>query len=732
MRICTIVARNYLAYARVLAESFLAQDPVGECVVLVIDDIARKINDRHEPFRVVRPDELGIERFEGMAAMYDVTELATAAKPWLLEHLLAQGEGAPVAYFDPDICFYAPVDEIEHLAREHELVLTPHITAPLPDDGRQPDELALLASGTYNLGFVAMAPGARTQELLEWWQKRLRYDCVIDHALGYFVDQRWFDLVPNTFAGTAVLRDPGMNVAYWNLHERTVTRDPDGTWLVNGVPLRFFHFSGFNPDQPNLLSKHQTRTRLGEFPELARLCTEFSGDVRARRREDEDGVPYAWGALGDGRTWDRRLRRLYRVGEREGAFRLSPFEPAGAQEFFDWLNESALEAATPQSVSSSPTENVTDEMHLGVPADGLFPERFVPGEMHGLIEAEHLARYHWASACVSGLRVLDAGCGNGYGSLLLLEAGATTVTGIDIAQEAIEAARKRAVSGVQFVLGDISDLPFEDDSFDVAVCFEAIEHVHDQPRTLDELHRVLVPAGLLIISSPNRGVYQEGNPHHTHEYTPDELRAALEDRFANVRLRRQQAWLLSMVCDDETLGETDPARPLGVEVRKVAAAPGRETFTLALASAAQLPDDPAVAIVTDVGELDAWRSRVRSAEAHLERARRLTVEATAGYESAHASYTSAHAAYIAIHTAYENALTALEVSRQEQARSEERLKATSLIAEELTSRDASLAAELSTLRVSLATLRTSRSWRVTAPLRAAGRACRNVRTRGST
>jgi glycosyltransferase involved in cell wall biosynthesis len=351
MRICTIVARNYLAYARVLAESFLAQDPDGECVVLLIDDVRAQVDDAKEPFRVLRPSELDIDRFEGMAAMYDVTELATAVKPWLLQHLLANGDGAPIAYFDPDICFYAPIDEIQPLATEHELVLIPHITAPLPDDGEQPGELDLLASGMYNLGFVAMGASARTNELLKWWQERLRYSCVIDHALGYFVDQRWFDLVANTFAGTAVLRDPGMNVAYWNLHERTIERDVDQTWLANGRPLRFFHFSGFDPDEPHLLSKHQTRTRLSDHPNLARLCAEFSQEVRAHRDPNESGVPYAWDRLGDGRRWDRRLRRLYREGEQDNAFRLSPFDPEGAQEFFDWLNETPVKVATPIPVS---------------------------------------------------------------------------------------------------------------------------------------------------------------------------------------------------------------------------------------------------------------------------------------------------------------------------------------------------------------------------------------------
>ena len=174
---------------------------------------------------------------------------------------------------------------------------------------------------------------------------------MIDHALGYFVDQRWFDLVPSIFDRTSVLRDPGANVAYWNLHERTLSRSPDGSWLVNGTPLRFFHFSGFDPDNPQLLSRHQTRTRLSERPELAQLCEGYALDVRADRRAGDEVGTYAWGTLGDGRQLSRRLRRLYREGERESAFNRSPFEADGADEFLAWLNEPAPGDPAPLPVS---------------------------------------------------------------------------------------------------------------------------------------------------------------------------------------------------------------------------------------------------------------------------------------------------------------------------------------------------------------------------------------------
>ena len=98
-----------------------------------------------------------------MATMYDVMELATALKPFLLRHLL--DEGAPSAtYLDPDIEVLAPLDDIAEAAERDGIVLTPHRLTPAPDDGLQPDEQVYAQCGTYNLGFVAVGPGARNDK----------------------------------------------------------------------------------------------------------------------------------------------------------------------------------------------------------------------------------------------------------------------------------------------------------------------------------------------------------------------------------------------------------------------------------------------------------------------------------------------------------------------------------------------------------------------------------------
>lgn len=251
-------------------------------------------------------------------------------------------------------------------------------------------------------------------------------------------------------------------------------------------------------------------------------------------------------------------------------------------------------------------------------------ERFVP-ELHegAMIEAEHETRYRWATPLAKGRDVLDAGCGVGWGSCLLAAAGASSVTGVDIHPQALENARERADGAAEFVQGDLAALPFDDDRFDVVVCFEAIEHVPDPERALDELRRVLRPDGLLLISSPNRGVYPAGNPHHLHEYTASELEASLRARFANVALHRQQTHVGSLIVGDDGFGVADAGVTLDADVRKVVGgAPGEELYTVAIAGDAELPPMPGVSVLTApvdvkgfIETLSTWKQRALLADA---------------------------------------------------------------------------------------------------------------------
>ncbi|HYZ06637.1 MAG TPA: glycosyltransferase, partial [Rubrobacter sp.] len=340
MNICTIIAKNYVAHARVLAESFLEHHPEETCYVLVIDDTEGYIDAASEPFELVRPAQLDIDDYEHMAAIYDVLELSTAVKPWLLRHLLDGRGMEQVAYLDPDIRVYDRLDEIERLTGEHGLVLIPHITSPLPRDGKRPSEADILISGTYNLGFISLEHGSATDGLLDWWCERLKTDCVVAPDTGYFVDQRWMDFVHGVMPDFFVLRDPSYNVAYWNLHGRELTYHK-GRYFVDGRPLRFFHFSGFDPDHRKRLSKHQTRIEIRRGSALARACNAYADELLAHGYKRAKNWPYSYGVLPNGVRLDSGMHRLYRKGEEEGAPRQSIFTPEGADRFVAWLNEPA-------------------------------------------------------------------------------------------------------------------------------------------------------------------------------------------------------------------------------------------------------------------------------------------------------------------------------------------------------------------------------------------------------
>ena len=170
MRFCTVVARNYLAYARVLGQSLRDVGDDLHLSVLVLDDVNREVDDTAEPFDVLRPSDLDISpgQFHHMAVIYDLLELATAVKPWLLHRVLADDEVA--CYLDPDIQVFGSMDPVEALAKRHSIVLTPHSTTPLPRDGLIPSEQTIRLAGVFNLGFIAVSRDAGS--FLSWWSER--------------------------------------------------------------------------------------------------------------------------------------------------------------------------------------------------------------------------------------------------------------------------------------------------------------------------------------------------------------------------------------------------------------------------------------------------------------------------------------------------------------------------------------------------------------------------------
>ena len=148
---------------------------------------------------------------------------------------------------------------------------------------------------------------------------------------------------------------------------------------------------------------------------------------------------------------------------------------------------------------------------------------------------EHTARYIFALPFVENKNVLDIACGTGYG-LSFLKGEAQSVTGVDVDFQAVKEARKECGERSSVLLGDGTQLPFADESFDVVTSFETLEHLHQRNLFLSELKRVLKRDGFLILSTPNANYTKPvngtpSNPFHIFEYKPEELSAELENHF---------------------------------------------------------------------------------------------------------------------------------------------------------------------------------------------------------
>ncbi|MCY9664840.1 glycosyltransferase [Paenibacillus alginolyticus] len=180
-------------------------------------------------------------------------------------------------------------------------------------------------------------------------------------------------------------------------------------------------------------------------------------------------------------------------------------------------------------------------------------ERFVPHLTETQIKVEHLQRYLSITELVKGKIVLDAACGEGYGSSILSDT-ASKVIGIDISDETIQHARTSYIKeNLSFQTASIENLPIENHSMDVIVSFETIEHVNEtlQKTFLKEIKRVLKHDGILIISTPNKHIYSDlrnyQNPFHIKEFYKEELNEFLGDYFQEIEIFHQKNEVTSVI-----------------------------------------------------------------------------------------------------------------------------------------------------------------------------------------
>ena len=323
--ICTIIAKNYLASARVLCKSFLDLHPEGKCYVLIIDEFDGCMDPRQEQFEILTLNQLKIPRLRSFCFQYNIIELATAAKPYLLEYLLDNIEADKLLYLDPDILVTNPLNELYDSLDTSDALLTPHLDQDFPDDGLVPVVESVLLCGIYNLGFIGVRDSPNTRAFLDWWQQKLYDKCILAPERGYFVDQRYLDLAVTLFRNFKVITNPGYNAAWWNLHSRAITKSGD-SWQCNGAPLYFYHFSNYAPRHPDEICRRQNRFKLSERPALAELFDQYLMLLKQHGWETSSAWSFTYDFYATGEKIDPSVRKYYREHREKWPEYGDPFE----------------------------------------------------------------------------------------------------------------------------------------------------------------------------------------------------------------------------------------------------------------------------------------------------------------------------------------------------------------------------------------------------------------------
>lgn len=304
----TICSLNYIAKATVMLASYKQQHPQHRLYLIVVDKKSGEFNLTQKGVDVIWAEDLEIPNFLQYAFMYDVIEFNTNVKPFVLKRILKKHD--VVIYLDPDIKVYAALTPVLEALNIASFVVTPHSNTPIID-GNKPDDLELLKFGAFNLGFIGVSNCQESFNFLDWWSDRCLSHGFYEPQMGLGVDQKWVSLAPCFFPSMKVLHDVGLNVAFWNLHERTLSC-VDGVWMVNQTTLlRFVHFSSFDSSSPETIAHKQDRFMKGSRPDFTELAVDYAKELHLNEVDSYSFKQYGFDYFDDGLYIPPALRRFY-------------------------------------------------------------------------------------------------------------------------------------------------------------------------------------------------------------------------------------------------------------------------------------------------------------------------------------------------------------------------------------------------------------------------------------
>jgi hypothetical protein len=329
---------GYLSRARILAKTLKRLHPDWDLWAMVVDRAPADLPaDALAGFdHILDAEDLGVPDFRGWMFKHDVVEACTAVKGHMMVHLLEPPDGSPgydkVVYLDPDIGVFNPMDGIIRRLDHGSIVLTPHQTEPNDTDLSIGDnEMTSLQYGIFNLGFTAARNDLNGRAFARWWAGMLHRACYDEPERGIFTDQKYCDLVPALFDRVEVERDPGYNVASWNLSRRKLHFGPDGMLYANNSPLKFYHFTKIGK-----IGDAMTQRYALDNVEVYELVNWYKRELVLQTVPEGDRHKWVYGFFSDGTPIPKPARVLYR--NRKDLKRAFP-DPFDASEggYLAWL-----------------------------------------------------------------------------------------------------------------------------------------------------------------------------------------------------------------------------------------------------------------------------------------------------------------------------------------------------------------------------------------------------------
>jgi hypothetical protein len=314
--VCTIATLRELANVRVLSQ-MLRQTGVEPLHALLLDDVEEE-DPSAESFEVLRPEALDVGDFVEMALRLAERPLRAALLPDLIRVLLDAGDDRPVLFLSPDRIVCTELSPLVEGARAGGVALVPRMREPVPG-GERVAAAAMISAPVFDHGCFAIAQTDRTLELLVVAQAGM--------SAGQPEEAHWLDHAISLIPATVVLRDPGISVGPWNLHERRVQM-VRGEPCVGELPLRTLSLPDFDP---------RDRSALGGSLGVAELCSDYAGALIAAGWDELSGRSY-----GLERNSQRIVLNHVTLPELDaaraaGVVRSSPFSLRGYEEFIAWL-----------------------------------------------------------------------------------------------------------------------------------------------------------------------------------------------------------------------------------------------------------------------------------------------------------------------------------------------------------------------------------------------------------